>query len=127
MLKIVAYVRYSNAQIMFEKAAKGDKRISCDAEHLRSGQIANAFHESLLKSFSDFDVIISDSSTCTRDPGPDFAIDEYDTIRDNTGSEFQNEVFQNGFKGWYQPMWGKRIPDFEWWLDQNAKYYEIRY
>ena len=63
-------------------------------------------YSDILNTRRDYDVIISDSCTCTSDPHPDHPYDKNWDVRDRSGYEFNEELLGRGADGEYYPLWG---------------------
>ena len=60
--------------------ACGDRAVTADGEHLKSRWM-DYVYEDFLAQCSEYDVVISDSCTCTSDPNPDHPDDKYYNLK----------------------------------------------
>ena len=75
---------------------------------MRPNKILECYGDEKLKDFAEYDIIISDSSTCTAEKNPG-GKDKY--WNDKTGSEFKQLLEERNFQGKYIPLWGRGLKE----------------
>ena len=91
--------------------------------HLKSGLISYAFPVSIMQELAQYDIIISDSCTCTSDPNPEDPNNPNVCIEDRWGTEFSNSLRTAESHAWYHPMWGQGLPSMYTYLESSYNTY----
>ena len=106
---------------MFEDIEK-EKRpdLSDDKYHFKSDKLVESFGSHFFDKIIEYDLILSDSSTCTSDKIKN-TVNQFH--EDKHGTKFQGALNERNHQGNYWPLWGKGLPqmlDAIKWFENNG-------
>ena len=106
--KSTRFIKLDWMQEIFEQIELDPENpYSDDHCHLKPGCVLKTYGRNFFERMAnEYDLIISDSCTCTAEKFGDNQI-----WKNYNGHEFKNELEKHGFKGTYWPMWGKGLQD----------------